>query len=74
MHCFHYFSLIKYPNAIFSLDFHLCRYIAELAENGELYIPVPCFNMISGGRHANNTIPCQEFMILPIGILISFRL
>ncbi|CAD1469173.1 unnamed protein product [Heterotrigona itama] len=43
------------------------RYIAELAENGELYIPVPCFNMISGGRHANNTLPCQEFMILPIG-------
>ncbi|KOX71859.1 Enolase, partial [Melipona quadrifasciata] len=43
------------------------RYIAELAENGELYIPVPCFNMISGGRHANNTIPCQELMILPIG-------
>ncbi|XP_015434457.1 PREDICTED: enolase-like [Dufourea novaeangliae] len=43
------------------------RYIAELAENGELYIPVPCFNMISGGRHAGNTIPCQEFMILPIG-------
>ncbi|CAK9828956.1 enol-1 [Anthophora retusa] len=43
------------------------RYIAELAENGELYLPVPSFNMISGGRHANNTIPCQEFMILPIG-------
>nr|XP_033333044.1 enolase-like [Megalopta genalis] len=43
------------------------RYIAELAENAELYIPVPCFNMISGGRHAGNTIPCQEFMILPIG-------
>ena len=43
------------------------RYIAELAENGELYIPVPSFNMISGGRHANNTLPCQEFMILPIG-------
>ncbi|XP_043586200.1 enolase-like isoform X2 [Bombus pyrosoma] len=42
------------------------RYIAELAENGELYIPVPSFNMISGGRHANNTLPCQEFMILPI--------
>ncbi|CAK9803490.1 enol-1 [Anthophora plagiata] len=43
------------------------RYIAELAENGELYLPVPSFNMISGGKHANNTIPCQEFMILPIG-------
>lgn len=30
--------------------------------------------MISGGRHANNTIPCQEFMILPIGIsLFSYH-
>lgn len=43
------------------------RYIAELAENGELYIPVPSFNMISGGKFAGNTLPCQEFMILPIG-------
>ncbi|XP_029047249.1 enolase-like [Osmia bicornis bicornis] len=43
------------------------RYIAEMAENSELYLPVPCFNMISGGRHANNVIPCQEFLILPIG-------
>ncbi|XP_076686141.1 enolase [Andrena cerasifolii] len=43
------------------------RYIAELAENGNLYVPVPCFNMISGGRHSGNMIPCQEFLILPIG-------
>ncbi|XP_054013336.1 enolase-like [Hylaeus anthracinus] len=66
-------------NAIFAVSVACCkagaakkglpvyRYIAELAENGELYIPVPSFNMISGGRHASNTIPCQEFMILPIG-------
>lgn len=66
-------------NAIFGVSVACCkagaakkglpvyRYIAELAENGELYIPVPSFNMISGGRHANNTLPCQEFMILPIG-------
>ncbi|KAI4485745.1 PREDICTED: enolase-like [Polistes canadensis] len=43
------------------------RYIAELAENGDLYLPVPCFNMISGGRLAGNSIPCEKFMILPIG-------
>nr|XP_012144045.1 PREDICTED: enolase-like isoform X2 [Megachile rotundata] len=43
------------------------RYIAELAENSELYLPVPSFTMISGGRHANNTLPCEKFMILPIG-------
>ncbi|KAK2576952.1 hypothetical protein KPH14_005565 [Odynerus spinipes] len=43
------------------------RYIAEMAENGDLYLPVPCFNMISGGRQAGNSIPCEKFMILPIG-------
>ncbi|KAF7387338.1 hypothetical protein HZH68_013015 [Vespula germanica] len=43
------------------------RYIAELAENSELYLPVPCFNMISGGKLAGNNIPCEKFMILPIG-------
>ncbi|XP_066586707.1 enolase-like [Prorops nasuta] len=43
------------------------RYIAELAENGELIIPVPSFNLVSGGIFAGNPLPCQEFMILPIG-------
>ncbi|XP_072763922.1 enolase [Anoplolepis gracilipes] len=43
------------------------RYIAELAENNQLSVPVPCFNMISGGRHAGNNLLCQEFAILPIG-------
>ncbi|XP_015174000.1 PREDICTED: enolase-like [Polistes dominula] len=43
------------------------RYIAELAGNSDLYLPVPCFNMISGGRLAGNSIPCEKFMILPIG-------
>ncbi|KAG7191179.1 hypothetical protein KM043_013974 [Ampulex compressa] len=43
------------------------RYIAELAENSSLYVPVPSFSMINGGKLAGNTLPCQEFMILPIG-------
>ncbi|XP_070160594.1 enolase [Polyergus mexicanus] len=43
------------------------RYIAELAENSQLFIPVPSFNIISGGQYAGNNLSCQEFAILPIG-------
>lgn len=43
------------------------RYIAELAENSQLYVPVPSFSVINGGRYAGNNLTCQEFAILPIG-------
>ncbi|KYQ58833.1 Alpha-enolase [Trachymyrmex zeteki] len=43
------------------------RYIAELAENNKLCIPVPSFSMINGGRYAGNNLSYQEFMILPVG-------
>ena len=36
------------------------------------YLPVPMMNVINGGKHADNTIDFQEFMILPIGAP-SFR-
>ncbi|XP_046735203.1 enolase-like [Diprion similis] len=45
----------------------LYRYIAELSENTEIIIPVPAFNVISGGKYAGNSLACQEFMILPTG-------
>ena len=28
-------------------------------------LPVPCMNVINGGRHADNTVDFQEFMIAP---------
>jgi enolase len=31
------------------------------------YLPVPLMNVINGGKHADNTIDFQEFMIVPIG-------
>ncbi|XP_046410690.1 enolase-like [Neodiprion fabricii] len=49
----------------------LYRYIAELSENTEIIIPVPAFNVISGGKYAGNSLACQEFMILPTGIHIQ---
>lgn len=30
-------------------------------------LPVPCMNVINGGRHADNTIDFQEYMIAPHG-------
>lgn len=30
-------------------------------------MPVPMMNIMNGGRHANNTIDIQEFMIMPVG-------
>lgn len=40
------------------------RYIGGL-RGGTL--PVPMMNIINGGKHADNSICCQEFMIMPVG-------
>jgi enolase len=45
----------------------LYKYIAELAGNNDLVLPVPAFNVINGGSHAGNQLAYQEFMILPTG-------
>ncbi len=29
--------------------------------------PVPMMNIINGGKHADNSVSCQEFMIMPVG-------
>jgi enolase len=30
-------------------------------------MPVPMFNIINGGEHANNSVDFQEYMIMPVG-------
>jgi enolase 1/2/3 len=30
-------------------------------------MPVPCFNVVNGGAHADNSVDVQEFMIVPVG-------
>jgi len=35
-------------------------------------LPVPMMNVINGGKHADNSLSCQEFMIMPVGAE-SFR-
>jgi len=45
----------------------LYRYLAQLAGNDKVILPVPAFNVINGGSHAGNKLAMQEFMILPTG-------
>lgn len=30
-------------------------------------LPVPMLNILNGGKHADNNLNCQEFMIMPVG-------
>jgi len=52
-----------------------CLKVAATAENKELYeyvsigkdeLPIPMMNIINGGKHANNDLDIQEFMIVPV--------
>lgn len=46
-----------------SLGMPLYRY---LGGSNALVIPVPMFNIINGGSHANNSVDFQEYMIVPL--------
>ena len=47
----------------------LYQHLAHLAQNGvnKFIMPVPCFNVINGGKHGENRLAFQEFMVLPVG-------
>ena len=40
----------------------------RLADRESYTLPVPMFNIMNGGQHADNNVDIQEFMILPIGL------
>lgn len=44
------------------------KYIAKVFENKTPKLPIPMFNVINGGAHADNGIAMQEFMVVPKGI------
>ncbi|MFH1192251.1 MAG: phosphopyruvate hydratase [bacterium] len=46
----------------------LYEYFGALAGNNNFIIPIPSFNIINGGKHADSGLDIQEFMIRPIGI------
>lgn len=45
----------------------LYEYIAEIFGTTPKDMPVPMMNIINGGKHADNSINVQEFMIMPVG-------
>ncbi len=62
-------SLACAKAAASALGISLYNYIGGV--NGKT-LPVPMMNIINGGKHADNSVSCQEFMIMPVGAK-SFR-
>ena len=57
-------SLAVAKAAADSLDIELYQYIGGINGNK---LPVPMMNILNGGKHSDNNISIQEFMIMPIG-------
>jgi enolase len=57
-------SLANAHAAAISVGLPLYRY---LGGSNARYLPVPMMNVINGGKHADNNIDFQEFMIMPLG-------
>ena len=45
----------------------LFRHVAALAAGPGTLLPVPMFNILNGGAHADNSVDFQEFMVAPVG-------
>ena len=57
-------SLAAARAASSALGLPLYRYLGGI--NGNL-LPVPMMNILNGGKHADNNVDVQEFMIMPVG-------
>jgi len=62
-------SLAVAKAAAETLELPLYRYIGGI--NARI-LPVPMMNILNGGKHADNNVDIQEFMVMPIGAE-SFR-
>ena len=63
-------------NAILGVSMAVARAAAGAAElplyaylggPGAVCLPVPMMNILNGGKHADNSVDFQEFMVMPIG-------
>lgn len=63
-------------NAILGVSMAVARAAAQseklplytyFSKGEEVSLPVPMFNIINGGRHADNSTDFQEFMVIPAG-------
>lgn len=52
-----------------SLGLSLYRYIGGIAAQE---LPIPMMNILNGGKHSDNNLSIQEFMIMPLG-KVSFQ-
>ncbi|MEW6771275.1 MAG: phosphopyruvate hydratase [Bacillota bacterium] len=57
-------SLAVARAAAAALGLSLYRYLGGV---GASLLPVPMMNVVNGGRHADNNLDLQEFMIVPVG-------
>src|SRR5262249_33563765 len=57
-------SLAVAHAAAASVELPLYRY---LGGTNARYLPVPMMNFLNGGKHADNNVDFQEFMIMPFG-------
>ncbi|MBO8141766.1 MAG: phosphopyruvate hydratase [Firmicutes bacterium] len=57
-------SLAVAKAAAASLELPFYRYVGGAAARE---LPVPMMNILNGGKHADNNVDIQEFMIMPVG-------
>jgi len=57
-------SLAAAKAAAQSVNLPLFRYLGGV---NAYELPVPMMNILNGGKHADNTVDVQEFMIMPVG-------
>jgi len=57
-------SLAVAKAAAASVGLPLYRYVGGVAARD---LPVPLMNILNGGKHADNNVDIQEFMIMPVG-------
>lgn len=61
-------SLAVCQAASVSLKLPLYKYISQIFHSASTVykLPIPLFNIINGGKHADNNLSFQEFMIIPV--------
>lgn len=57
-------SIAAAKAAAASYGMPLYRYLGGIVGNT---LPVPMMNILNGGKHADNTVDIQEFMVMPVG-------
>lgn len=61
-------SKALYRAQAFNEGLELFELIAFLLNSNSVTMPFPQFNVINGGAHADNKLPIQEFLVVPVGV------